>query len=216
MKFTLLFLCCLLAWGQTAPTTITTPAPTFSTGVVPTGIGVFGEFNQLGTQSKWSGGAMGIYPVSTSAGVYLTTVADFLPQKAIDPTTKKPFYAISAAIREGAHKTLIQSGKFAFLAGGDIGPSFANPSGTTGAISVSISTSFTLTGTYQFSSLFSLIVPLRMLYISGIGWNPVGEFGFVLNTKNLPKATTSAGRPTLAQMRKVMKRAVPEHVKDVK
>jgi hypothetical protein len=35
---------------------------------------------------------------------------------------------------------------------------------------------------------FSLIVPVRMLYISGVGWNPIAEAGVVINLKNLPKA----------------------------
>ena len=41
---------------------------------------------------------------------------------------------------------------------------------------------------YQITPAFSFIVPVRMLYVSGIGWNPIAEAGIVINLKNLPKA----------------------------
>jgi hypothetical protein len=56
------------------------------------------------------------------------------------------------------------------------------------AITVSFSSSFIATGVVQLNPAFSFVVPLRMLYISGIGWNPVLEAGVVINLKNLPKA----------------------------
>lgn len=187
----------------------TTPTPTFSTASVPTGFAAFGEFNQLGTTSKWSGGLSAIYPVSTQAGVYMTTTGDILPKKAIDPTTGQSFYAISASLRQGVHKSMLATGKFTFLLGGDVGPSFSQPNGT---LSVSFSSSFIATGLYQINNIFSLIVPVRMLYISGIGWNPVLEAGIAIDTKNLPKASArNGGAPTLAQMRAVMRRCgLPE------
>jgi hypothetical protein len=173
------------AFGQTA----TAPAqPTFSTAVLPTGFAVFGEFNQLGTTSKWSGGLSAMYPVSTSVGLYMTTTGDFLPQKAIDPATKKTFYAISGSARQGVHKTIVSTGKFVFLIGGDVGPTFAQPNGVSGSINVSFSSSFIATGYYEISKVFGFIVPVRMLYVSGIGWNPIAEAGIVINLKNLPKA----------------------------
>jgi len=173
------------AWGQTA----TTPAqPTFSTAVLPTGFAVFGEFNQLGTTSKWSGGLSAMYPVSTSVGLYMTTTGDFLPQKAVDPVTRKTFYAISGSARQGVHKTIVSTGEFVFLAGADVGPTFAQPNGVSGSINVSFSSSFIATGYYQISKVFGFIVPVRMLYVSGIGWNPIAEVGIVINLKNLPKA----------------------------
>ena len=43
---------------------------------------------------------------------------------------------------------------------------------------------------YQVNPTFSVIAPVRMLYVSGAGWNPVAELGVVINLKNLPKAKT--------------------------
>jgi hypothetical protein len=201
----LLLALALCAFAQSAPA----PAPAVSTPAVPTGFAAFGEFNQLGTTSKWSGGLSAIYPVSTQAGVYMTTTGDILPKKAVDPTTKLDFYAISASLRQGIHKSMLSTGKFTFLLGGDVGPSFSQPNGT---LSVSFSSSFIATALYQINNVFSLIVPVRMLYISGIGWNPVIEAGVAINTKNLPKASArNHGAPTLAEMRAVMRRCgLPE------
>jgi hypothetical protein len=173
------------AFGQTA---VAPAQPTFSTTVLPTGFAAFGEYNQLGATSKWSGGLSAMYPVSTSAGLYMTTTGDFLPQKAVDPVTGKTFYAISGSARQGIHKTIVSTGRFIFLIGGDVGPTFAQPSGVSSSINVSFSSSFIATGYYQISKVFGFIVPVRMLYVSGIGWNPIAEMGIVINLKNLPKA----------------------------
>jgi hypothetical protein len=70
-----------------------------------------------------------------------------------------------------------------------VGPTFAQPNGVSGSINVSFSSSFIATGYYQISKVFGFIVPVRMLYVSGIGWNPIAEAGIVINLKNLPKAT---------------------------
>jgi hypothetical protein len=69
--------------------------------------------------------------------------------------------------------------------GADVGPSFgqAQPTG----ITVSFSSSFVVTAVYQVTPAFSLMVPLRMLYINGIGWNPVVEAGVIINLKKLPQ-----------------------------
>jgi hypothetical protein len=170
-------------FGQTTTTT----QPTLSTSIVPTGFAVFGEFNQLGLTSKWSGGMSAIYPVSTQAGVYMTTTGDFLPKKAIDPTTGKSFYAISGSMRQGVHKSMVTTGNFVFLLGGDVGPTFSNPSGTANTVSVSFSSSFIATAYYKVSPIFGAVVPVRMLYVTGIGWNPIVEAGITINLKNLPK-----------------------------
>ena len=73
-----------------------------------------------------------------------------------------------------------------FLIGADVGPSFdqAQPSG----INVNFSSSFVATAIYQITPVFSFLVPVRMLYITGIGWNPIVEAGVLINLKNLPKA----------------------------
>ena len=163
------------AFGQT---------PTFPAIPLPTAIAAFGAFNQLGSP-RFTMGVSAIYPVVGSLGLYGTTTSDIFPKLATDPTTKRNFYAISASIRQGVHEDLLNTGRFSFLLGGDVGPGFsqAQPSG----INVNLSTSFVATTLYQINPTFSLIVPVRMLYVSGAGWNPVVEAGIVVNLKNLPK-----------------------------
>ena len=167
-----------------AAATVTTPT-TLPNIPIPAGIAVFAAFNQLGNP-QWTAGFSAIYPVVGSIGVYGTTTADVYPKAAIDPTTKKHFYAIDSSVRQGVHKDLIDTGKWSFLLGGDVGPSLsqAQPSG----IAVNLSSSFVATAVFKVNGTLSLIVPVRMLYISGIGWNPVAEAGVVINIKNLPKA----------------------------
>src|ERR1035441_5817794 len=168
------------------------PTTTISINVpVPAGILVFGSYNQLGNP-QITGGVAAIYPVVGSIGVYGTTTTDVLPKKAIDPTSGRVFYAVSTSVRQGFHKSLISTGKFSFLVGGDLGPSFSQSttnaisgSGKT-AITVSLSTSATATAILQVSRLFAFAVPVRMLYEAGIGWNPVVEAGFIINLQKLP------------------------------
>jgi hypothetical protein len=181
----------LIAFGQT-PVPTPTPAPTTTVTIsvpLPAGILGFGSFNQLGNP-KYTGGVAAIYPVIGSIGIYGTTTTDFLPKKAIDPTTGRSFYAISTSVRQGFHKSLISTGAFTFLVGADVGPSFSESTAAaiTGktTIAVSLSTSATATMIYQVSPLFSFAVPVRMLYESGIGWNPVVEAGVIINLQKLP------------------------------
>jgi hypothetical protein len=173
------------AQTTTPPASATTPTVTFPAIPLPTSVAAFGEFNQLGTP-RFTMGISAIYPVSGSAGVYGTTTADILPKLAVDPTTGRKFYAISSSVRQGFHKDLFDTGNFSFLLGADVGPTFsqAQPSG----INANFSSSFVATGIYQITSVFSLLVPLRMVYVTGIGWNPIAEAGIVINLKNLPKA----------------------------
>jgi hypothetical protein len=161
-------LCAISAFGQTtAPVQPAQPAPTTSVNFpaipMPTGVAAFGEFNQLGSP-RFTMGISAIYPVSGSAGIYGTTTADILPKLVVDPTTGRKF----------------------FLLGADVGPSFnqAQPSG----INVNFSSSFVATAVYQITPVFSFMLPVRMLYITGIGWNPIVEAGVIVNLKNLPKA----------------------------
>jgi hypothetical protein len=168
------------AFGQTATTPVNFPAIP-----LPVAVSAFGEFNQLG-DPRFTMGISAMYPVVGSIGIYGTTTADILPKKAVDPTTKRSFYAISASIRQGFHKDIVDTGRLSFLLGGDVGPSFSQsqPSG----ISINFSSSFVATALYQITPAFSFIAPVRMLYVSGIGWNPIAEAGIVINLKNLPKA----------------------------
>ena len=192
MKLTtiMLLLCAISAFGQTtAPVQPTQPAPTtpvnFPAIPMPTGVAAFGEFNQLGSP-RFTMGISAIYPVSGSAGIYGTTTADILPKLAADPTTGRKFYAISSSVRQGFHKDLFDTGHLSFLIGADVGPSFnqAQPSG----INVNFSSSFVATAVYQITPVTSFLLPVRMLYITGIGWNPIVQAGVIVNLKNLPKA----------------------------
>lgn len=151
---------------------------------LPIGLAVFASFNQLGSP-RFTGGVAAIYPMVGSVGVYGTTTTEIYPKKATDPSTGRGFYAVSASVRQGAHKSLLATGRWTFLVGGDVGPGFTQdePSG----IAVSLSSSFVATAHYQINSMFGAVVPVRMLYISGIGWNPVLQAGVVINLKNLPK-----------------------------
>ena len=160
-------------------------APTFPATPLPDGVGFVAAGNQLGSP-KITLGAFAIYKLVSSVGLYATTGADVFPKLATDPTTRKTFYAISASIRQGIHKDILDTGRFSFLLGGDVGPGFsqAQPTG----INVSLSTSFVATVLYQVNPTISAIAPVRMLYVSGAGWNPVVELGFTVNLKNLPKA----------------------------
>jgi len=185
------------AFGQTTTAPATTPSATVNIGfpasVLPTGIAAFAEFNQLGNP-RWTGGISLLYPIAGSVGIYGSTTADVSPKLATDPTTGRNFYAIQSSARQGVHKSLFATDRFMAMIGADVGPSFSQNTSSliaTGksAITVSFSSSFIATGVVQLSPAFSLIIPLRMLYLSGIGWNPVLEAGIVINLKNLPKAS---------------------------
>jgi len=182
----LLFACAISAFGQaTAPSGTATPGPTFA---MPGAVAVFGAFNQLGTP-RWTGGFSAIYPmpvVPDSLRMFSTTTADVYPKKAVDPATGRPFYAISATVRQGFHRDLLDTSRWSFLLGGDVGPGFsqAQPSG----INVSLSGSFVATAVCQVTPALSTMFAARMLYMTNIGWNPIGEAGVILNIKKLPKA----------------------------
>jgi len=181
----ILLACCATAQTTTPVASATTPTVTFPAIPLPTSVAAFGEFNQLGSP-RFTMGISAIYPVSGSTGIYGTTTADILPKLAVDPTTGRKFYAISSSVRQGFHKDLFDTGHASFLIGADVGPSFnqAQPSG----INVNFSSSFVATAIYQITPAFSFLLPVRMLYITSIGWNPVVEAGLVINLKNLPKA----------------------------
>ena len=189
MKFTTCILLALVlavcAFGQAAAT-----QPSISTSVVPNSIAIYGQYNQLATTaSPWTGGVAGVYNISQSAGLFMTTSLDLSPKKAIDPTTGKAFYALSGAARQGIHKIAVSTGKVTFAVGADVGPSFASPTGLpSSSITVSASSSFVVTTFIKASSAVGIVIPLRMLYVSGIGWNPVGEIGITINLGKLPKA----------------------------
>jgi len=172
----------ILAFGQTTTSTPIT---------LPTSISVVGEFNQLATP-QWAIGISALYApsVQSNIGMYDTTSADVIPVRANDPVTKKPFIAISASIRQGVHEKILCSGKYCFFLGGDIGPGFS--SNSTNGVSLSFTSSFVATSIYRIKPWLSFVVPIRMLYVSGIGWNPVLQAGFSFNLKALPPPAPDA------------------------
>ena len=157
---------------------------TFPTIPLPTGIAVFGEYNQLGIP-KWMGGASAIYPLAGSLGLYGTTTADMFPKLAYSSTGTR-FYALSISARQGIHKDIFNTGRWSFLVGADLGPSIGTSS-TTSAVSVNFSSSITTTVVYQFKPAISFMVPIRLLYVDKQGWNPVFEAGVIVNLLKLPK-----------------------------
>jgi hypothetical protein len=168
----------------TSTTTTTTPAIT-----LPTAVSVVGEFNQLASP-KFALGLSAMYTTSSqgSIGMYNTTTADVIPVKAKDPTTGLNFWAISASVRQGVHEKILATGNFRFLLGGDVGPGFSSTA--TGGITVSATGSFVATFLYRINKYISIVAPVRMLYVSNVGWNPVIQCGVALNLKNLPAAVT--------------------------
>lgn len=175
----------LLAVAAFGQTTTTAPPVNFPAIPLPVAVSAFGEFNQLGTP-RFTMGVAAIYPVAGSVGIYGTTTADILPKLAKDPATGKEFYAIQSSLRQGFHKDVLDTGRASLLLGGDVGPSFSQAQNA--GFNINFSSSFVATVVYQVTPVFSFILPVRMLYVSGIGWNPIVEAGVLINLKNLPKA----------------------------
>lgn len=158
----LLTLCALSAHAQTPPT-------------LPTYVGAGASFNQIG-QPRINAWAGAIYPVLSSAGLYLSTVADIVPVAQIDPATGRQFYAFSTSIRQGMHKVIGTWGRMSALIGGDAGAGFAQ--GATSGLSVSFAGSFTATAVYQISPRWAVVVPVRALWQGqSKTWNALPEVG---------------------------------------
>ena len=135
--------------------------------------------------NQFTGGAgflAGIIPESSSAGLYASVTVDITGTQITDPVTKKTGYGLSPSVRAGEHKVLWNQGKNMLLIGGDVGASFA--SGVSG-VTIGIAGSFTATYIRQINANFAVGLPVRMLWMSGVGpggsgaWNPVLEFGVI-------------------------------------
>lgn len=191
MKYLLLLvMLSTFAFGQT-PTQPPAPTP-FPTLTLPSSVALFGTYNQLGSP-RWTMGAAVLYPFGTGTmGIYGSTIADMYPKLTIDPTTQKNFYSLSMSFRQGLHKYMFGTGRWAFLVGGDVGPSFGTINTTTSGTSINFSSSIILTTVYQISPAFSLVLPLRLLYVDGSNtqskWNPIVEAGFAINLNSLAKS----------------------------
>jgi hypothetical protein len=80
--------------------------------------------------------------------------------------TGQTFWGLSTGFRQGMHKSLLTTGRWMFLLGGDVGPSFssAQPSG----MNVNFSSSFVVTTIVQLTPVVSFVAPERMLYVGGL------------------------------------------------
>jgi hypothetical protein len=157
---------------------------------IPAGVAGFVEYNQLGSP-KVVGGVSALYPVSGDWRLYMTTTALLSPQKKLDPTTGKQFYAVTTAIRQGLHRDIVDVGRWSFLFGGDLGPALGSTS--TAGLALNFSSSVVLTPVYQVNPAISVIMPIRGVYINSVGWNPEIDFGVQINLNYLTqKAATKA------------------------
>jgi hypothetical protein len=145
------------------------------TSVLPTYVGAGPAFNQIGTPRTniW---ATAIYPVASSVGVYSSTTTDIIPVQKTDAATGRKYYAFTTSIRQGLHKTLYTTSKFAVLLGGDagVGLSQADPSG----VNVALSAAFTATAIYQWKPKWAIAVPIRGVFAAG-AWNLIPEVGIL-------------------------------------
>lgn len=162
------------ALGQApAPAPVPAPLPAVT---LPTYIGGFVAFNQIG-QPRWNLSMAAIYPVVTSAGIYMSTSTDIIPIQQVDPITKRTFWAFSTSIRQGAHKVVLTSGKFTALVGGDagVGITQASPSG----INVGFAGSFTATAAWELNKNWAVVMPIRALWTGQSSWNVIPEIGIL-------------------------------------
>ena len=174
MKFSaLIATSALLVCGALAQTP---PQPAPDT-TMPAAILIAPAYNQLGSP-RWTMVVSAVYPAKESLKLYASTTAEVFPVKATDPKTGKPFYSIQGSMRQGLHRELYSVGRFRLLVGGDVGPGFsqADPSG----INVSFTSSFIATPVVALTDSVFFSVPVRMLYIPSVGWNPVVEPGIVI------------------------------------
>jgi hypothetical protein len=181
----------LLMLAQTATTPaapaapVVAPTTTASPITLPAYFAVGGEFNQLANPK----GAIFVDMVYTtsgqnSIGMVNDTGIDIVPTKKTDPTTGKSFYAITSEVNQCVDEKIIATGKFRLYAGVCGGPGFSSTAA--GGINISATGSFKAVATYRLNSFMSVVFPVRMNYITGIGWNPIIEGGISFDLKKLP------------------------------
>jgi hypothetical protein len=155
-------------------------------------LGIFGgvSFNQLGSPRE--AGELGAYwntSVQTNIGMTNSTTLDVVPVKVTDKATGIKYWSIEASARQGVQEKLLATGKWLFLAGGDVG---AGAVGVAGAgVSFSINGSFDVIAIYRWKPAVSFSVPVRMLYING-GFNPVAQFNVIVHPGKLPPPAVAA------------------------
>lgn len=140
---------------------------------LPTYCAIGGAYNQLAGGNLW---ASAIVPVSNTLGLYESTTADLFPVKTV--ANGRTAYVFQSSIREGVHKVVHDDGKNMLLIGADGGYAFSQASAAAAGAS-GISASMTLTYVRHLSKSWAVMVPIRALYMSGLGgWNPIVEIGF--------------------------------------
>jgi hypothetical protein len=174
---------CLITSAQTVATAPAVTAPVAVADIVlPTYIVGGAVFNQLAIP-RFSGFLAGLWPVSDKIGLYTSGVADVTPVKYVDPATGRTSYLLSTSARAGLHKVVHNDTKNMVLLGADGGAAFS--SGASASVTVGFSASFTASYVRQLSPHWAVAVPIRMLWVAGVGpggkgaFNPVGEIGVV-------------------------------------
>lgn len=149
---------------------------------LPTYIMAGAAYNQY---TGGSGFISGIIPEFNRAGVYGSVTMDLVGVKIVDPVTQKAGYGLTPSLRFGQHKVLYNADKSMLTVGGDFGASFSQAAVPSSGVNIGLSGSFTLTVIRHLSPHFAVGVPVRMLWMSGVGpggtgaWNPVVELGLV-------------------------------------
>jgi hypothetical protein len=156
---------------------------------------VFGgvSFNQLGTP-KEAGELGAIYaPSAQSAiGMYDSTTVDLVPVHLVDAATGRKYWSIEGTVRQGIHEKLFATGRWFFMAGGDVGPGLATSASGQG-LALSLSGSLDVIPIYRVSNAISLALPIRLEYLDAANqvagssrWNPVVQFNVVFHLGALP------------------------------
>lgn len=175
-----LFVAGILAAGLAAAQSSLSPAEAAAAAAavasvkLPTYIAGGGAYNQFAGANLWGSA---ILPVSNSVGLYESTTVDLFPVKA--SLSGRSAYIFQASVREGVHKILSDDGRNMVLIGADAGLSFAQASAG-GSATPGVSAALTITYVRQLNPSWALMVPIRALYMPGLGgWNPIAEAGIV-------------------------------------
>ena len=175
----LLLVLSLCGFGQSAPTPGAVPV---SNVALPTYIMAGVSWNQF---NGAAGFVSAIMPESNSVGLYGSVTTDITAVKIVDPVTGKTGYGLSPSVRAGQHKVVLNANKNMVTVGGDFGASFAQTGGAGAGLTIGLAGSFTVTYIRQLADHWAVGVPLRMLWLSGVGpngtgvWNPVVEVGVI-------------------------------------
>ena len=192
-----LFICILMTAGLFGQTTTATPATTpaaaptpglttttntplgttaaaMASMTLPTYLAAGGAYNQFTGPNAW---ASGIFPISTPAGLLMSTTVDIFPVKTV--TAGKTAYIFTTSARAGVHRYIHHGAKDSILAGADAGFSWAQAAAA-GSTTSGVSAAVTITYVHQFNATWGAMFPVRAIYMPTLGgWNPIVEGGIV-------------------------------------